>query len=80
MRMTIATLVTLGAVDQLRLHVGFARDNGVTETEIVEAITHLAFYVGWPRTDGCHRCGAGDPHSRISRVARRAATSGRIPP
>ena len=25
-----------------------ARQNGVTETEIVEAITHLAFYAGWP--------------------------------
>src|SRR3954447_18893754 len=46
---TITALVTLGAVEQLTFHVGFARDNGLTETEIVEAITHLAFYVGWPR-------------------------------
>lgn len=46
---TITALVTLGAVEQLTFHIGFARDNGVTETEVIEAITHLAFYVGWPR-------------------------------
>ena len=34
--------------DQLRSHLALARQNGVTETEIVEAITHLAFYSGWP--------------------------------
>lgn len=27
----------------------FARDNGATEEELVEVITHLAFYTGWPR-------------------------------
>lgn len=46
---TVTALVTLGATDQLAFHARFARDNGVTETEIIEAITHLAFYVGWPR-------------------------------
>lgn len=46
---TVTALVTLGALDQLSFHIAFARDNGVSETEIVEAITHLAFYVGWPR-------------------------------
>lgn len=46
---TVTALVALGATDQLRFHLGLARDNGVTETELVEAITHLAFYVGWPR-------------------------------
>ena len=35
--------------DQLRFHLGRARDNGVTETELIEAITHLAFYTGWPK-------------------------------
>ena len=34
--------------DQLRSHLARARDNGVTEQELVEAITHLAFYAGWP--------------------------------
>lgn len=46
---TVTALVTLGATDQLTFHLSFARDNGVTESELVEAITHLAFYVGWPR-------------------------------
>lgn len=46
---TVTALVTLGATEQLSFHARFARDNGVTETELVEAITHLAFYVGWPR-------------------------------
>ena len=49
---TVSALVTLGADDQLEFHLGFARDNGVTEEELVEAITHLAFYVGWPRAMG----------------------------
>jgi len=26
-----------------------ARENGVTEAELIETITHLAFYSGWPR-------------------------------
>jgi 4-carboxymuconolactone decarboxylase len=34
--------------DQLRSHLLLARQNGVTEQELVEAITHLAFYAGWP--------------------------------
>jgi 4-carboxymuconolactone decarboxylase len=34
--------------DQLRSHLALARENGVTKEELVEAITHLAFYAGWP--------------------------------
>jgi 4-carboxymuconolactone decarboxylase len=34
--------------DQLRSHLALARDNGVTRDELIEAITHLAFYAGWP--------------------------------
>jgi 4-carboxymuconolactone decarboxylase len=46
---TVACLVATGSVDQLPYHLGRARDNGVTEAELVAAITHLAFYAGWPR-------------------------------
>lgn len=46
---TVSALVTLGAAEQLQFHLAFARDNGATEEELVEVITHLAFYVGWPR-------------------------------
>lgn len=34
--------------EQLRWHLTHARQNGVTEQEAVEVITHLAFYAGWP--------------------------------
>jgi 4-carboxymuconolactone decarboxylase len=46
---TVSALVALGAVDQLSFHLGFARQNGVTDEELIETITHLAFYTGWPR-------------------------------
>jgi 4-carboxymuconolactone decarboxylase len=45
---TISALIAMNRPDQLRSHLALARQNGVTETEIVEAITHLAFYAGWP--------------------------------
>jgi 4-carboxymuconolactone decarboxylase len=46
---TVAALVTNGNTDQLVFHLGLAKDNGATETELIEAITHLAFYTGWPQ-------------------------------
>ncbi|MET9683554.1 carboxymuconolactone decarboxylase family protein [Streptomyces coeruleorubidus] len=46
---TVAVLVAGGDADQLRFHLGRAKENGVTETELIEAITHLAFYAGWPK-------------------------------
>jgi 4-carboxymuconolactone decarboxylase len=38
----------MGKAEQLTFHLDYARRNGVTETELKEAITHLAFYTGWP--------------------------------
>jgi 4-carboxymuconolactone decarboxylase len=46
---TVACLATSGNTEQLRHHLGRAKDNGVNEAELIEAITHLAFYAGWPR-------------------------------
>ena len=46
---TVTILAAAGNTDQLRFHLGLARQNGLTETELTEAITHLAFYAGWPR-------------------------------
>jgi 4-carboxymuconolactone decarboxylase len=46
---TVATLVAGGHTEQLGFHLGLAKQNGLTETELVETITHLAFYAGWPR-------------------------------
>src|SRR6185312_10757434 len=49
---TVAALTAMGNLDQLNFHLPFARDNGVTEQELIEAITQLAFYAGWPRAMG----------------------------
>lgn len=46
---TIASLVTGGNLDKLGAHLQRGIDNGLTQTEIIEAMTHLAFYAGWPR-------------------------------
>ncbi len=45
---TVSALIAMNRPDQLRSHLQRARDNGLHEAEIVEAITHLAFYSGWP--------------------------------
>ena len=45
---TVAAMIALDRPDQLRSHLKRARDNGVTKDEVVEMITHLAFYAGWP--------------------------------
>lgn len=45
---TVAALTALGKTDQLTFHLEFARQNGVTEEELKEAILQLAFYTGWP--------------------------------
>jgi 4-carboxymuconolactone decarboxylase len=45
---TVAALVALNRSEQLRGHLERALQNGVTKDEIVELITHLAFYAGWP--------------------------------
>jgi 4-carboxymuconolactone decarboxylase len=46
---TVAALTTGGNTEQLTFHLQFAKDNGATEEELIEAITHLAFYAGWPK-------------------------------
>jgi 4-carboxymuconolactone decarboxylase len=46
---TVAVLIAGGDADQLGFHLGRARENGLTESELIEAITHLAFYAGWPK-------------------------------
>ncbi len=45
---TVATLVALYRTNELPSHLKRALDNGVTRDELVEVITHLAFYAGWP--------------------------------
>jgi 4-carboxymuconolactone decarboxylase len=45
---TISSLIASGQVAQLAGHLTIGMNNGLTQTEIAETITHLAFYVGWP--------------------------------
>lgn len=45
---TVAALMSLYRTEQIGFHLGRALDNGVTQDELGEAITHLAFYAGWP--------------------------------
>jgi 4-carboxymuconolactone decarboxylase len=45
---TVAALIAMNRPDQLRFHLNFAVQNGVEKEELIEVITHLAFYAGWP--------------------------------
>jgi 4-carboxymuconolactone decarboxylase len=45
---TVSALIALNRPDQLRSHLALARRNGLTQEQLIEAITHLAFYSGWP--------------------------------
>lgn len=45
---TITALIALNRPDQLRSHITIGLRNGLTEEEIIETITHMAFYSGWP--------------------------------
>lgn len=47
---TVTTLIASGIADgSLRFHMENARRNGITKEEMAEAITHIAFYAGWPK-------------------------------
>jgi len=48
---TVATLVALYRTNELPFHVKRALANGITREEIIEMITHLAFYAGWPNAN-----------------------------
>ena len=43
---TVAALTTSGNTEQLGYHLGLAQENGASESELIEVITHLAFYAG----------------------------------
>ena len=45
---TCAALIATGKTEQMSFHFPNAIKNGVTQDELIEVITHLAFYAGWP--------------------------------
>lgn len=47
---TVVALISSGMTDSsLAYHIQNAKNHGVTKEEMAEAITHIAFYVGWPK-------------------------------
>lgn len=46
---TVAVLIMGGNTEQLSGHITLGKTNGLTDSEISEIITHLAFYAGWPK-------------------------------
>jgi len=47
---TITSLISLYRINELPFHLKKALENGITKDEIIETITQLAFYAGWPPT------------------------------
>ncbi|WP_374430226.1 (R)-mandelonitrile lyase [Ideonella dechloratans] len=47
---TVSALIAMNRPDQLRGYLARARSNGLSDAELIEAMTHLAFYAGWPST------------------------------
>lgn len=45
---TVACLVSMYRINEMPFHFKRALENGVTRDELIEAVTHLAFYAGWP--------------------------------
>jgi 4-carboxymuconolactone decarboxylase len=46
---TVSALIASGQVEQIPYHLNKAMDNGLTQAQAGEVITHLAFYAGWPK-------------------------------
>ena len=61
---TVSALVAMNRPPQLRSHLGLALRNGVTEDELIGAITHLAFYSGWPNAVTATNTGKARPRYR----------------
>jgi 4-carboxymuconolactone decarboxylase len=45
---TVSALIACGQVAQIPYHLNRAMDNGLMQSQVAEALSHLAFYVGWP--------------------------------
>ena len=46
---TITALIATGQFEQLKFHLMKGKANGITKDEVVEIITQMAFYCGWPK-------------------------------
>ena len=46
---TISALFAQGLYPQLKSHLAIGKEHGLTKEEVVEVVTQLAFYSGWPK-------------------------------
>lgn len=46
---TIAALMAQGLYPQVKAHLALGKEHGLTKAEVVEIVTQLAFYCGWPK-------------------------------
>ncbi len=46
---TISALFAMGLYPQLKSHIAIGKEHGLTKEEVVEVVTQLAFYSGWPK-------------------------------
>ncbi|KAA6449161.1 carboxymuconolactone decarboxylase family protein [Bacillus atrophaeus] len=46
---TLSALISIGNTEQLPFHLQLAEKHGMNEKEMIALITHMAFYVGWPK-------------------------------
>ena len=46
---TISALFAQGLFPQLKSHLAIGKEHGLTKEEVVEVVTQLAFYAGWPK-------------------------------
>jgi len=65
---TVSALIAMNRPDQLRSHLALARKNGLTQEELSEVITQLAFYAGWP--SGVTAAGVAKEVFQAEQVAR----------
>jgi 4-carboxymuconolactone decarboxylase len=45
---TVVTLIALYRTNEMPYHMKKALENGLCREELIEMITHVAFYAGWP--------------------------------
>ncbi|SFG08804.1 carboxymuconolactone decarboxylase family protein [Klebsiella quasipneumoniae] len=53
---TLSALTALGKTEQLPWHIAYGYQNGLSQEEMVELFTHLAFYAGWPAAASALTC------------------------
>lgn len=62
---TVSALIANSKVEQMPFHLGKAMDNGMTQQEAGEVISHLAFYAGWPNAFSAIPVARGVFESRV---------------